>query len=81
VRAQNGHGELQVRDRGPGIPVEARTRVFEPFFSTKKGGTGLGLAVVHRIVEEHGGRIEIRQPEGGGTEMVVKLPLLQEVVK
>jgi len=75
VKVAGTFGELTVRDHGPGIPPEQRAQVFEPFFSTKKGGTGLGLAVVHRIVEDHQGRIEIRTPTGGGTLMVVRLPL------
>lgn len=65
---------LTVRDRGAGIPAEHRERLFEPFFSTKEGGTGLGLATVHRIVEEHGGSIEIECPPSGGTLVVVRLP-------
>ena len=66
---------VKVRDRGPGIPPEHRAHIFEPFFSTKKGGTGLGLATVHRIVEEHHGQIEIEQPQDGGTAFTVRLPL------
>jgi two-component system sensor histidine kinase PilS (NtrC family) len=73
----DGHkwARLVVRDRGPGIPAEQRARVFEPFFSTKEGGTGLGLATVHRIVEEHRGRIEIADPPGGGAAVIVRLTL------
>jgi two-component system sensor histidine kinase PilS (NtrC family) len=48
--------------------------MFEPFFSTKQGGTGLGLATVHRIVEEHRGSVEIESPDGGGAAVTVKLP-------
>jgi signal transduction histidine kinase len=65
-----------VRDRGAGISDEHRRRIFEPFFSTKDGGTGLGLATVHRIVEEHKGNIEVEVPQGGGTAFTVRLPLL-----
>jgi two-component system sensor histidine kinase PilS (NtrC family) len=68
-------GWLAVRDRGPGIPVEQRARLFEPFYSTKEKGTGLGLAVVHRIVEAHHGRIDVESPTGGGTRVCVRLPL------
>jgi two-component system sensor histidine kinase PilS (NtrC family) len=66
---------ITVRDRGPGISMENRMRLFEPFFSTKEGGTGLGLATVHRIVEEHKGQIEVDVPQGGGTKFTVRLPL------
>jgi two-component system sensor histidine kinase PilS (NtrC family) len=66
---------LTVRDRGSGISAEARARIFEPFFSTKDRGTGLGLATVHRIVEEHHGSIAVDLPTDGGTAMTIRLPL------
>ncbi len=70
---------LVLRDHGPGIAEEARLHLFEPFFTTKETGTGLGLATVHRIIEEHGGHVDIRNVEGGkGAEAVVTLPLSQE---
>jgi two-component system sensor histidine kinase PilS (NtrC family) len=68
-------GRLTVRDHGVGIPAENISRVFEPFFSTKDGGTGLGLATVHRIVEEHHGSVEVTTPADGGTAVTVRLPL------
>jgi two-component system sensor histidine kinase PilS (NtrC family) len=65
---------IEVRDHGPGIPPSVRPRIFEPFFTTKKGGTGLGLATVHRIIEEHHGSIEAADAPGGGTVFTVRLP-------
>ena len=65
---------MTIRDRGPGIAAEHRAHIFEPFFSTKDGGTGLGLATVHRIVDEHKGAVEFDCPEGGGTAVTVRLP-------
>jgi len=66
---------LEIRDHGSGIPPELRSRIFEPFFSTKQGGSGLGLATVHRIVEEHKGHITLETPpDGVGTSVVVRLP-------
>jgi two-component system, LuxR family, sensor kinase FixL len=65
---------VSVRDRGPGIPLEVRERVFEPFFTTKTKGTGLGMAIAKRIVEEHGGRIFVSDAEGPGAEIVILLP-------
>ncbi|MDB4970530.1 MAG: multi-sensor signal transduction histidine kinase [Myxococcales bacterium] len=74
VRGNGAFVKLTVRDRGPGISEEHRARLFEPFFSTKEGGTGLGLATVHRIIEEHKGSVEIDCPTGGGTAITVRLP-------
>ena len=67
--------KIAFRDEGEGVGDEARTRLFEPFFTTKEGGTGLGLAIANRIVEAHGGRIEVRNVEGGGAEFAVMFPL------
>jgi signal transduction histidine kinase/CheY-like chemotaxis protein len=65
---------LEIRDDGPGMSDRVRARVFEPFFSTKAGGTGLGLSTVKKIVEGTGGRIEVRSEPGEGTSFVVDLP-------
>jgi two-component system nitrogen regulation sensor histidine kinase GlnL len=66
---------VEVSDRGPGIPPEARQHLFNPFFTTKDGGTGLGLPISVRIVEEHGGAIEVQSRAEGGTTFRVLLPL------
>jgi signal transduction histidine kinase len=66
---------LRVRDSGPGIPADQRDRVFEPFFTTKEGGTGLGLALAQRTVEEHGGAIHIEDGAPGAI-FVIDLPLM-----
>jgi PAS domain S-box-containing protein len=67
--------QVDVRDEGPGIPVELRARVLEPFFTTKARGGGLGLAIVRRTAELHGGSIAIDCPPGGGTVVTLRLPL------
>jgi len=64
---------LLVRDSGAGVAPGDREKIFYPFYSTKQRGTGLGLAISYRIVEAHGGTIELRQPPEGGAEFVVRL--------
>src|SRR5438105_4893470 len=66
--------EVWVADSGHGIAPDDLAHVFEPFFSTKPGGTGLGLSLVHRIVQEHGGEVDVRSTLGLGTTFTVTLP-------
>ncbi|HTZ34422.1 MAG TPA: ATP-binding protein [Stellaceae bacterium] len=73
----DGSLALQVADNGPGIPSETMARIFEPLFSTKSFGAGLGLATVKQIVVQHGGTIEIDSNVGGGTCVTICLPLEQ----
>jgi two-component system, NtrC family, sensor kinase len=73
-RGGPGEVEVEVKDDGPGIEDEARGRLFDPFFSTKTGGTGLGLALTHQIVKDHGGDIQVTSPPGAGATFVVRLP-------
>jgi two-component system sensor histidine kinase PilS (NtrC family) len=68
---------ISVRDTGVGIPPEDLRHIFEPFFSRKPGGTGLGLATVARVVEDHRGHIEIDSQVGKGTEFVLRFPHVQ----
>jgi signal transduction histidine kinase len=68
------YAEVRVRDRGPGVPPEVREKIFQPFFTTKKDGTGLGLALCLQIAEEHQGYIEIRSPDGPGTIFAAGFP-------
>ena len=80
-----GFAEISVEDTGPGIPGEIRSRVFDPFFTTKPHGTGLGLSIVYRIMEAHGGRIDVenvtqQDPQARslrvvGTRVLLLLPL------
>lgn len=66
---------VRILDRGPGIKEAERQRIFEPFFSGQRGGTGLGLAVCQGIVKAHGGTIGAYPREGGGSELVFTLPI------
>jgi signal transduction histidine kinase len=72
---------VTVRDRGPGVPVEVRQRAFEPFYTTKHRGTGLGLPTARRIAEAHGGSIGLDNAVGGGAVARVELPLRRPVVE
>lgn len=63
-----------VADTGRGIPADLLSKIFDPFFTTKSSGTGLGLSISNRIVEEHGGTIDIRSKPGEGTEFVISFP-------
>jgi signal transduction histidine kinase len=70
-----------ISDNGPGIPPESITKIFMPFYTTKANGTGLGLAVVQKIVVQHGGSIEARNQQHGGAEFIVWLPFVREAVR
>ncbi|MEW5774690.1 MAG: ATP-binding protein, partial [Thermodesulfobacteriota bacterium] len=69
-----GWVRLEVRDNGPGLSPEERSRAFEPYFSRKKGGTGLGLTIVKSIVSDHHGNVRVRPNHPRGTALVVELP-------
>ena len=68
---------IEVADDGPGIPQEDLENIWTPFFSTKSGGTGLGLTICHKIVSEHRGMIKAESDQGHGTKFTVLLPLVQ----
>ena len=67
--------EVTVSDTGMGIPPEDIERIFDPFFTTRDAGTGLGLAVVHRIIENHNGKIVVKSKKGEGTSFKITLPV------
>ncbi len=68
---------ISISDTGVGIPEEMRDRIFEPFFSTKPSGTGLGLAVAYGVVKNHGGTIEVRSEQGKGSTFLIYLPIAE----
>jgi signal transduction histidine kinase len=65
--------EVAIQDNGSGVAADARRYVFDAFFTTKTKGTGLGMAIARRIIEAHGGRLELGDSEGGA-EFVIQLP-------
>jgi signal transduction histidine kinase len=77
ARAEKERITIQVRDQGAGIDPQLRDRIFDPFFTTKMNGTGLGLSVVHQIVEQHGGSIQALPNLPRGTNFNLSLPQRQ----
>ncbi len=75
VRDGKPQARLSITDSGPGITPEVMARIFEPFYTTKALGTGLGLPIVRRIVEAHQGQVEVHTAPGKGTTFIVHLPL------
>ena len=67
----------EIRDTGRGIGAEEREQIFTPFYTTKAGGSGLGLTTCQRIVTEHGGFIKVESEPGAGTTFAVSLPFLR----
>ena len=74
VRLPGGGVSIRIADDGPGIPLDVREKMFDPFFTTRPGGSGLGLAVVHRAVESHAGCVFVDSEVGSGTRVTVLLP-------
>jgi signal transduction histidine kinase len=74
----DGFAGFEVHDDGPGIPEAIRERIFQPFFTQREGGTGLGLTFVQRVVHEHKGRISVHSEMGRGSVFRVLLPIAGE---
>lgn len=75
ILCTDGRCSIVVSDHGPGMPEDIRAKAFEPFYTTKHRGTGLGLPIARRVVEAHGGRMQIDVPASGGTTVLIELPL------
>jgi len=76
--AGDGMVRIEVADNGPGISVEDVSRLFEPYFSRKKKGGGLGLAIVERIIADHNGSIHAEQNHPQGARFIIELPVRKE---
>ena len=77
IRLEESPGEVRIHviDNGPGIEPSKQDEIFRPYVSSKKGGTGLGLPTTRRIVEVHGGRLEVHSVPGSGSDFVIHLPV------
>jgi len=69
------YAAIDVIDTGPGVPPDVADKIFRAYYTTKKGGTGIGLAMAKRIAEEHGGRISLRSEVGKGSDFTIVLPM------
>jgi len=78
---QEGDVVVHVIDNGEGIPQELMGKIFEPYFTTRKSGTGLGLVIVYKIIKELGGDIKIKSEPGEGTTFSIRLPVLERKKK
>ena len=77
-RVKEDHVAVSVQDTGCGIPLELHSRVFRTFFTTKPDGTGLGLPITKKIVEDHGGVIQMESEPGHGARFTIRLPARAE---
>ncbi len=73
------HYAIHIKDTGSGISAENQEQIFEPYFTTKDNGTGLGLSFVYKVMQEHGGQVLVRSKQGKGSEFVLLFPLPTEV--
>ena len=74
IRENGRYGVIVVSDNGPGMSEELRRSIFNPFFTTKDKGMGLGLFIVYNIVKAHGGSIEVESEEGSGSSFLIYIP-------
>jgi PAS domain S-box-containing protein len=79
TRLKNDRLEILIADNGPGVPADIREKIFEPLFSTKNFGVGLGLPTVNQIMKQHGGGVEIGERRGGGAKFALWLPVAGEL--
>jgi signal transduction histidine kinase len=75
LEEQRKHAVLRIADQGPGIPEDIREKIFDLYFTTKSGGSGIGLAMTYRILQLHYGSIEVQSNPGRGTEFLLRIPL------
>jgi len=69
---------VRVSDSGPGVPLNLKDQIFDPFYTTKGGGTGIGLSICHRIITDHGGSLHVSTSKWGGAEFMIEIPIKKE---
>jgi len=72
---ENNRILMRISDSGPGVPSNLKDKIFDPFYTTKNGSTGIGLSLAHRIITDHGGSLSISKSKWGGAEFVIEIPL------
>jgi signal transduction histidine kinase len=77
ARRDEGNAVIEVHDQGDGIPKDVQDKIFELYFTTKKGGSGIGLAQTYQIMQWHYGSVDFESAEGQGTTFRLRLPLLE----
>jgi PAS domain S-box-containing protein len=75
---ENGVVKIDIKDQGPGVPPEVRDKIFNLYFTTKKGGSGIGLAMTYRVLQLHNGSVEFESRDGGGTTFHLRLPAVAQ---
>lgn len=65
---------VTISDSGPGVPLELKDKIFDPFYTTKSGSTGIGLSLSHRIITDHGGSLDVLKSNLGGAKFILKIP-------
>ena len=78
INDEHGLARVEITDTGRGIAPEDISKVFEPYYSTKETGTGLGLPIVRKVIEDHGGTVSVSSKLGGGTTFTIALPTKAE---
>jgi signal transduction histidine kinase len=77
ARRHEGNAVIEVHDQGSGIPKDVQDKIFELYFTTKKGGSGIGLAQTYQIMQWHYGSVDFETTEGQGTTFRLRLPMLE----
>ena len=75
ISAENDFMIVRVSDTGPGVPLQIRDKIFDPYFTTRPEGTGIGLSLSHRIITDHGGSLTVSESDLGGAEFRIEIPM------